>query len=70
MKILKCYLCKLLCTVLMHVMQPSISGTEKKKLIYVNKEKISSKDYVFSISTDCFFSTVPGPLLKRAFFTL
>lgn len=54
----------------MHVMQPSISGTEKKKLIYVNKEKISSKDYVFSISTDCFFSTVPGPLLKRAFFTL
>lgn len=68
MKIKKCYLCKLLCTVLMHVMQPSISGIEKK-LIYVNKEKISSKDYVLSISTDCFFSTVPGPLMKRAFFT-
>jgi len=42
---------------------------QKKKLTYENNEKISSKDFPF-LQVGVFFPTVPGPLLKKAFYTL
>lgn len=46
---------------------------DRRKLTCENNEKNSSQEYMFSIFTfsfPFFFATVPGPLLKKAFFTL